>query len=193
MIGRFRDQDGVQSLRSVLSRQQCLDKISANLRGRYNAIVSSFSLNIRNPAEGFDVAAVLVEFKALAAVVHQHMEYCARRLTDREQRCQRDLLDILLGMLSFITKNDEDLYSRAGAPRPHYAGTGNAGRLFRQFVNEPTGLMNVFARINDDLLRQRKAEFRAIVAKVVELGPSNGDQTQYTRLRNMLDQLWRRK
>lgn len=189
MASRFRDQADLNTLRGVLSQAEALDRVSANFRKRYQTILSSIAANVENASRGLSVVDGLRSFRSLSNAIGQHIDFYKRTLPDSG----RGLGGILLEMLSYITDQDEDLYAHSRAPRALYVGGGNTGNLFREFVKEPMGTMEVLLRLPVPFLQERQEAFRAIIGKTRGHGPTNGDSAQFQQLLTMMHQVWQRE
>ena len=149
-------------------------------------ILARITADINSPGRGLDVVTALSHLRSLASAIGQHIESYSAGLPDGG----RSLVGILFSMLSYLTDNDVDLYANAGVARPQYAGGGNEGNIFRQFVMQHMGIMEVFVRLDAALLRERQNDFGTVIQKVRANGPSNGDRDQFQRLLNVMRQVW---
>lgn len=188
MASRFTNQADLNILRGVLSQEDALTRVQENFRKRYNLIKHSIAANIANASQGQSIGSGLQSFRTLANAIGTHIQgYTAgQALPDNG----RGLAALLFEMLEYITNTDEDLYAYARAPRAQYAGGGNTGNIFREFVREHMGLMEVLLRLPVPLLRDRRLVFRNIIQRVRDHGPSNGDAAQYQQLLNVMARIW---
>lgn len=188
MASRFTDQADLNVLRGVLSQDDALNRIQENFRKRYSLIKHSIAANVANASQGQSIGSSLQSFRGLANAVGTHIQgyRAGQALPDNG----RNLAALLFEMLEYIISADEDLYANARIPRAQYAGGGNTGNLFREFVREHMGIMEVLLRLPVPLLRDRRLIFRNIIQRVRDHGPSNGDAAQYQQLLNVMARIW---
>lgn len=191
MASRFQDQADLNTLRGILSQAEALDRVSANFRKRYQTIVSRIAVNVENSVHGMSVAEGFRAFRNLANAVGQHMDYYVRRRALPDSG--RGLVGILMEILTYITDQDEDLYATARVARAQYAGGGNTGNIFREFVREHLWVREVLMPVPVPLLRERRQAFEAVIGKVRAHGPTHGDRAQFQQLVNVLFQIYQRE
>lgn len=190
---RFQTPADLPSLRGVLSQAEALDRISVNFGKRYRTILSNIAVNVENSSRGYTVVEGLRNLRIFADAVSTHIAfYTPQRVLPDSGRA---LVGLLLEMLAYITDRDVDLYATAAMPRAQYAGGGNTGNIFREFVKEHNGILEAFRvnRLPVELLRERRPIFEAIIGKVRGHGASNGDREQFQRLLNVLYTIYQRK
>lgn len=188
MSSRFTNQADLNVLHGILSREDALMRIQENFRKRFSLIKHSIAANIANASQGQSVGGALQSFRTLSNAIGTHIQgYTAgQALPDSG----RGLAVLLFEILEYITNADEDLYANARVLRAQYAGGGNTGNLFREFVREHMGIMEVLLRLPVPLLRDRRVVFRNVIQRVRDHGPSNGDAAQYQQLLNVMARIW---
>lgn len=188
MADRSRTQADLNALRGVLSQTEALQRVQRNLHRRYETTVSQIAVNIANSGHGLTIAGGLREFRALANALEQHTVAYGRILPDNG----RTLVGVYFDILMYITRQDEDAYANAPIPRVQYAGGGNSGNIFREFVREHMWIMDILRRLPVALLRAHQTSLGNVIARIRGYGPHNGDQAQFQQLINILAQVWGR-
>lgn len=177
----------MNALRGVFNQADALARIDVNLQRRYQTIVNDIAVNTQNASRGLTVAGGLREFRTLASAIGQHVRSYGRNLPGNG----RSLIDILFKMLLYMTERDEDVYANARAPRAQYAGGGNTGNIFREFVREHMWIIELVQRLPAPVLRLNQNTIRVVIERVRSYGPLNGDRAQFQQLVNVLSQVWR--
>lgn len=156
-----------------------MTRVESNFVKRYHLIIHFINTDIENAGRGISVVEGLRRFRLLSSAIGQHIGSYTQ---DVLPNGGRGLVTLLLNMLAWIADRDQDLYANARVPRAQYAGGGNTGNMFREFVREHVGIMDEVTRLPAALLRERRDAFVAIIQTIRANGPSNGDRAQFQRL-----------
>lgn len=168
-----------------------MNRIENNFRKRYRTILSNIALNVENSSRGYTIVEGLRSLRTFVDAVSAHIvSYTRLRVLPDGGR---GLVGQLMEMLAYITDRDVDMYATAAIPRAQYAGGGNTGNLFREFVREHNGILEGFQRLPVALLRERRQTFEAIISKIRGHGVTNGDRAQYQQLLSVLHAIYRSK
>lgn len=178
-------------LRGVLSRAEALDRVRVNFRRRYDLITYDLAVNVANASQGTNVVNGYQRLRNLADAIGNHIQFYTQ-----QQGLPRDngraLVSILFDMLDYIVSRDEDAYANVNIPRAQYAGGGNTGNIFREFVRQPMVIIEALQRVPELLMAERQNAFVAIFQKIRDNGSENGDQAQFRQLLVSLQQIHQR-